>query len=186
MATEFGDVGVPVVVVLGNHDHQSDQQDAVSDVLRQAGLTVLEGDTTVLELNGHRLGIAGVKGFGGGFAGACGSDFGEPEMKAFVRQTRNLSDALGRALDSLDTDVRVALTHFAPVKDTLGAERLEIYPFLGSYLLGEAIDRAGADLAVHGHAHNGAEKGVTPGGIPVRNVALPVLKAAYAVYCLGA
>jgi Icc-related predicted phosphoesterase len=74
---------------------------------------------------------------------------------------------------------------FAPVKDTLGGERLEIYPFLGSYLLGEAIDAAGADLAVHGHAHNGAEKGVTPGGIPVRNVALPVLKSAYAVYCLN-
>ncbi len=80
--------------------------------------------------------------------------------------------------------MRVALTHFAPVKDTLGGERLEIYPFLGSYLLGEAIDAAGADLIVHGHAHNGAEKGVTPGGIPVRNVALPVIKTAYAVYCL--
>ena len=72
------------------------------------------------------------------------------------------------------------------MKDTLGGERLEIYPFLGSYLLGEAIDGAGADLVVHGHAHNGREKGVTPGGIPVRNVAQPVLKAAYAVYCLGA
>ena len=71
------------------------------------------------------------------------------------------------------------------MKDTLGGERLEIYPFLGSYLLGEAIDAAGADLIVHGHAHNGTEKGLTPGGIPVRNVALPVLKRAYAVYCLG-
>jgi Icc-related predicted phosphoesterase len=96
-----------------------------------------------------------------------------------------MADDLHAALDSLDTDARVALTHFAPIKDTLGAERLEIYPFLGSYLLGEAVDAAGADLSVHGHAHNGVEKGVTPGGIPVRNVALPVLKRAYAVYCLG-
>jgi Icc-related predicted phosphoesterase len=102
-----------------------------------------------------------------------------------VRHTRELADNLDRSLRALDTDVRIALTHFAPVKDTLGAERLEIYPFLGSYLLGEAIDGAGADLAVHGHAHNGIEKGVTPGGVPVRNVALPVLKSAYAVYCLA-
>ena len=105
-------------------------------------------------------------------------------MKAFIGHTAALADELHRALSSLHTDARVALTHYAPVKDTLGAERPEIYPFLGSYLLGEAIDAAGADLIVHGHAHNGIEKGVTPGGIPVRNVALPVLKRAYTVYCL--
>src|SRR5690242_4518498 len=75
MATEFGGLGVPVVVVLGNHDHQSDQQDEVAKVLTDSGMTVLEGDGTVLELNGHRLGIAGAKGFGGGFAGACASSF---------------------------------------------------------------------------------------------------------------
>jgi Icc-related predicted phosphoesterase len=177
---------VPQFAVLGNHDFEADRVEALVKLLEGNGVRVLEGDADVVRVDGATLGIAGTKGFGGGFAGACGSDFGEPEMKAFVHHTRDLSDALGRALDSLDTDVRVALTHFAPVKDTLGAERLEIYPFLGSYLLGEAIDRAGADLAIHGHAHNGTEKGITPGGIPVRNVALPVLKTAYAVYCLEA
>jgi Icc-related predicted phosphoesterase len=182
---ELEGAAVPQLAVLGNHDFESDRADALVKVLEGAGVRVLEGDAEVVRVDGERLGVAGTKGFGGGFAGACGSDFGEPEMKAFVRHTRDLSDALRRALESLDTDHRVALTHFAPVKDTLGAERLEIYPFLGSYLLGEAIDAAGADLAVHGHAHNGAEKGVTPGGIQVRNVALPVLKTAYAVYCLG-
>jgi Icc-related predicted phosphoesterase len=183
---ELDAAAVPQFAVLGNHDFESDRVDALVKLLEGNGVRVLEGDTGTVRVDSETLGIAGTKGFGGGFAGACGSDFGEPEMKAFVRHTRDLSDALGRALSSLDTDARIALTHFAPVKDTLGAERLEIYPFLGSYLLGEAIDRAGADLAVHGHAHNGAEKGVTPGGIPVRNVALPVLKSAYAVYCLGA
>ena len=64
------------------------------------------------------------------------------------------------------------------------SERLEIYPFLGSYLLGEAIDRAGADLVLHGHAHAGTEKGVTPGGIHVRNVAQPVIGHAYKIYCV--
>jgi Icc-related predicted phosphoesterase len=183
---ELDAAAVPQFAVLGNHDFESDRVDALVKLLEGNGVRVLEGDADAVRIDGETLGIAGTKGFGGGFAGACGSDFGEPEMKAFVQHTRDLSDALGRALSSLDTDARIALTHFAPVKDTLGAERLEIYPFLGSYLLGEAIDRAGADLAVHGHAHNGAEKGVTPGGIPVRNVALPVLKSAYAVYCLGA
>jgi Icc-related predicted phosphoesterase len=184
MATEFGDLGVPVVVVLGNHDHQSDQQDAVSDVLRDAGITVLEGDTTVLELHGHRLGIAGVKGFGGGFAGACASKFGEREMKNFVGTTEAIADRLGAALRGLDCDALVALTHYAPVPETLVGEPLEIYPFLGSYLLGQAIDSAPTALALHGHAHHGSERGRTPGGVPVRNVAHPVIKQAYNVYQL--
>ena len=76
------------------------------------------------------------------------------------------------------------LSHYSPVKDTLTGEPLEIYPFLGSYLLAEAVDAEGADLIIHGHAHAGTEKGVTPGGIRVRNVALPVLGHAYGVYCL--
>jgi Icc-related predicted phosphoesterase len=177
---------VPRFAVLGNHDFESDRVDSLVKQLDSAGVRVLEGDAAVVDVGGETLGIAGTKGFGGGFAGACGSDFGEPEMKAFVRHTRALADDLHEALASLHTDARVALTHFAPVKDTLGGERLEIYPFLGSYLLGEAVDAAGADLIVHGHAHNGTEKGVTPGGIPVRNVALPVIKTAYAVYCLHA
>ena len=184
MATEFGDLGVPVVVVLGNHDHQSDQQDAVSDVLRQAGITVLEGDTTVLELHGHRLGIAGVKGFGGGFAGACASKFGEREMKNFVGTTEAIAERLGAALRGLECDALVALTHYSPVPETLVGEPLEIYPFLGSYLLGQAIDSAPTALALHGHAHHGSERGRTPGGVPVRNVAHPVIKQAYNVYQL--
>jgi Icc-related predicted phosphoesterase len=128
-----------------------------------------------------------VKGFGGGFTGACASAFGEPEMKAFVQHTRRIADRLEGSLaelDGADVDVRVALLHYSPVPETLVGERLEIYPFLGSYLLAEAIDRAGAHLAVHGHAHAGSEHGGTPGGVPVRNVAQPVLGAAYRVYAL--
>lgn len=184
MATEFGGVGVPVVVVLGNHDHQSDQQDDVARVLTDSGMTVLEGDGTVLELNGHRLGIAGAKGFGGGFAGACASSFGEREMKNFVGTTEAIAEKLGAALRGLECDALVALTHYAPVPETLVGEPLEIYPFLGSYLLGQAIDSAPTALALHGHAHHGAERGRTPGGVPVRNVAHPVIKQAYNVYQL--
>lgn len=182
LADELRGLEIPVVAVLGNHDYELEQPHAIVDVLARAGVRMLMDATTVVEVDGLRLGIAGVKGFGGGFAGACGSDFGEPEMKAFIRHTKETAERLEDTLDELDTDVRVALLHYSPVEDTLRGERLEIYPFLGSYLLAEAIDRAGADLVVHGHAHNGAEKGLTPGGVPVRNVAQPVIRQAYAVY----
>jgi Icc-related predicted phosphoesterase len=126
-----------------------------------------------------------VKGFGVGFPGASASDFGEPEMKAFVGHARAAADRLREALDSLESDYTIALTHYAPVEDTLQGERPEIWPFLGCYFLAEAIDAAGADLAVHGHAHGGAEKGTTPGGVHVRNVAQPVIRAPYRVYCVS-
>jgi Icc-related predicted phosphoesterase len=186
VAREFGGLGVPVVAVLGNHDYHCDQVATVIKVLiDEGGITVLEGDSTVVDTPGGRLGVAGVKGFGGGFAGRCASEFGEPEMKAFVHTTNVVAGKLGTALRELECDVRVALTHYAPVPDTLAGEPPEIYPFLGSYLLGQAIDSAPTALAVHGHAHAGTERGTTPGGVRVRNVAHPVIKQAYSVFHLG-
>lgn len=185
VATEFGDLDMPVVAVLGNHDYQSDQQDRIAKVLRESGMAVLEGSGMVLDLPGGTLGVAGSKGFGGGFPGRCASEFGEPEMKEFVQHSRQLADGLSAALSALDCDVRVALTHYSPVPDTLTGEPPEIYPFLGSYFLAEAVDGAAVTLAIHGHAHAGQECGITPGGVPVRNVALPVLRRAYAVYRLA-
>lgn len=179
---ELRDVKIPMVAVLGNHDLHAGQQDALVERLEEAGVRVLEGDAVTIDVAGTTVGVAGVKGFGGGFAGRCGSDFGEPEMKAFIATTRASADRLHRALSSLHTDVTVALLHYAPVPDTLAGEPLEIYPFLGSYLLAEAIDQVGADLVLHGHAHRGRERGLTPGGIRVRNVAQPVLGAPFRVY----
>lgn len=185
VAGEFSDLGVPVVAVLGNHDHQSDQAEEGRQVLEEAGIRVLEGAGVVLDIGDQTLGVAGVKGFGGGFAGKCGTAFGEPEMKAFIRHTEDVSAELARALAGLDTDFLVALTHYSPVIDTLRGEPPELYPFLGSYLLAEAIDGARTDLAVHGHAHYGTEHGMTPGGVRVRNVARPVIHTAYALYQLA-
>jgi Icc-related predicted phosphoesterase len=184
LADELSDVGVPMVAVLGNHDYHSDQADEVIAVLEGIGITVLEGDSVVVPVNGSTVGVAGTKGFGGGFVGACGSEFGEPEMKAFVAHSRCLAERLEGALAALDADVKVALLHYAPCPDTLHGERLEIYPFLGSHLLGEAVDRGGATLTVHGHAHRGTERGLTAGGHHVRNVAQPVIGHAYRLYCL--
>lgn len=185
LATELEAAAVPVVIVLGNHDYHCNEEKAITDVMQEAGATVLAGESTTIATGSGTLGIAGVKGFGGGFPGACGTEFGEPEMKSFISHTRGHADALKHALDELDSDHRIALLHYAPVEDTLRGERLEIYPFLGSYLLAEAIDEAGADLVIHGHAHAGAEKGMTPGGVAVRNVAQPLIGRAFNIYCLG-
>jgi len=184
VADEFTGLPVPVIAVLGNHDYHDDKPAEVTRVLADAGVTVLEGDTARVEVDGRTLGVAGVKGFGGGFAGKCGSAFGEPEMKAFICHTMGIAEQLESALRGLDTDVKVALTHYAPVPDTLRGEPPEIYPFLGSYLLGEAIDATGTHLAVHGHAHFGVEQGMTPGGVRVRNVAQPIIRSAFTVYCV--
>ncbi|NML51780.1 metallophosphoesterase [Streptomyces sp. R302] len=185
VAEEVRDVGVPVVAVLGNHDYHSDEEGEVTRTLRSAGVSVLEGQSAVFPVAGHRVGVAGVKGFCGGFAGRSAGAFGEPEMRAWVRVAHVGAERLASALEELASrrcDVRIALTHFAPVPDTLAGEPVEIYPFLGSYLLAEAIDSVGADLAVHGHAHLGTEHGTTAGGVRVRNVAQPVIDRAFALY----
>ena len=186
LAEELKVVEVPMVAVLGNHDFHCGEPDEVRQALEEVGVIVLEGAAVTLNIRDRTLGIAGVKGFGGGFPGACGHAFGEPEMKDFMRLTERSAAQLERALEGLTADYRVALTHYAPVKDTLAGERLEIYPFLGAFQLAEAIDRGGANLALHGHAHHGAERGVTPRGVPVRNVAMPLLRRPYGLYCLDA
>lgn len=185
VADAVGATGVPTVAVLGNHDLHAGRTDEVVAVLEGAGVTVLEGERTVLHLPGGRVAVGGVKGFGGGFAGACVSDFGEEETKAFARHIEDVAGRLAAAMTvDGDVDATIALLHYAPVRDTLRGEPTELYPFLGSYLLAEAVDAAGADLVVHGHAHHGSERGTTPGGIRVRNVAQPVIRSAYRVFDL--
>jgi Icc-related predicted phosphoesterase len=186
VATEFGGLAVPVIAVLGNHDYHSDEPDTVTKILEDAGIIVLERTGVVLEVDELRVGVAGAKGFGGGFAGRCASEFGEPEMKAFIRHSRGIAEEFGATLRDLECDILIGMTHYAPVAETLLGEPPEIYPFLGSYLLGQAIDSAPTALAVHGHAHAGSERGTTPGGVHVRNVAHPVIKQAYNVYQLSA
>lgn len=194
----FGGLDLPVIAVLGNHDYDRGEEAAIAAMLTEAGVTVLEGTATVVDAGECQVGIAGVKGFGGGFAGRTVAAHGEREMKAFARHAATTAQTLRGALEQLDVDLRVALTHYAPTRDTLAGEPLEIYPFLGSHLLGAAIDGASAShaagtpgqapvaLALHGHAHYGTEAGVTPAGTAVRNVAAPVIGVPFAVYQLPA
>lgn len=186
-AEEFTPTQVPVVAILGNHDHHSGLQDEIIELIGRAGITVLEGTGTVLDTERGRIGVAGAKGFCLGFTGRCAANFGETQMKAFTQHGIDSAGLLRRGFDELDqaepaADVRVALTHFAPTTTTLRGEPAEIWPFLGNHLLGEVIDEARADFAVHGHAHSGSERGKTERGTPVRNVAQPVIRSAYRIY----
>jgi Icc-related predicted phosphoesterase len=181
LGEELSDLGVPVIVTLGNHDHHTDQHEELAAELRSCGLLVLDGDSARFDIDGCDVAVIGEKGFGGGFAGRCGTEFGERAMKDFIRCTKASAARLESSLaECEDADVRIVLLHYAPVPDTCVGEPLEIYPFLGSYLLAEAIDAHMPDLVLHGHAHHGSPRGVTAGGVPVRNVAQPLIRAAYA------
>ncbi len=175
---------IPVIAVLGNHDYHLNMVEEVIDILEEANVTVLDNSSTTLHINDQSVGIAGAKGFGGGFVGACGSDFGEPEMKEFMKHSKNSAKTFEAQLMALKTTYKIGLLHYSPTTQTLVGEKKEIYPFLGSYYLAEALDHGGADVAFHGHAHKGVEKGKTLGGVPVRNVAQPVIRHAFNIYTL--
>jgi Icc-related predicted phosphoesterase len=146
----FGGLDLPVIAVLGNHDYDRGHEKAFMALLADAGVTALEGTSTVVDTAAGPVGIAGVKGFGGGFAGCTPAEHSEPEMKAFARHAETTAQALWDALERLDADLRVVLTHYAPTRDTLVGEPAELYPFLGSHLLGLAIDGEPVASAISG------------------------------------
>jgi len=164
---------LPVIVVLGNHDYESGCQDDLMKMLTDEGIKVLDG--SAYERDG--VGFAGTKGFVGGFGRGVLTAFGEPEIKTFVRASIDEALRLERAMSQLRTKKRVVVLHYAPIATTIDGEAKEIYPFLGTSRLAEVIDRHGADLVVHGHAHNGKCDGQTPGGVPVHNVAITLLQS---------
>ncbi|MFL6089683.1 MAG: metallophosphoesterase [Aeromicrobium sp.] len=179
--------GIPVFAVLGNHDHHSGLEAEIRELIERSGITVLEGEGRHVDTPAGRIGIAGAKGFCLGFTGRCAANFGETQMKAFTQHGIDSAGLLRRGFDELDADERkpdilIALTHFSPTTTTLRGEPAEIWPFLGNHMLGEVIDDARAHFAVHGHAHGGSERGQTEGGVPVRNVAQPVIRSAFRIY----
>jgi Icc-related predicted phosphoesterase len=123
------------------------------------------------------VGFAGTKGFVGGFGREMLTAFGEPEVKTFVRAGIDEAVKLERAMAQLRTGKRVVVLHYSPIAATVEGEVREIYPFLGSSRLAEVVDRHGADLVLHGHAHNGKPDGATAAGIPVHNVAITLLQS---------
>lgn len=165
---------IPIVAVLGNHDFESGQQDKLIDMMAAEGIKILDGSG--YERDG--VGFAGTKGFLGGFGRGTLTAFGEPEVKAFVQVSIDEALKLERAMSQLRTERRVVVVHYAPIGETVKGEPMEIYPYLGNSRLAEVVDRHGANLIVHGHAHHGSPEGKTTAGIPVYNVALSILQAA--------
>lgn len=166
-------VGVPVVMVLGNHDHDSNSVDDLKRMFHTSGLHLLDRESVVID----GVGFAGAKGFGGGFGSRLVRSFGEAALKTFVSESIDEAEALRTTLKRMETTARVAVLHYAPIEETLHGEPSEIQAFLGTGRLATALDEGQASLAVHGHAHHGAPQGKTPGGVPVWNVSLPVLRA---------
>jgi Icc-related predicted phosphoesterase len=175
LARELSALRIPVVAVLGNHDVESGKEAEVSQVLADAGVVVLDGDAR--EVLG--VGIAGVKGFGGGFGTRALAPWGEAIIKQFVREAVEEALKLEKALARLRTERLIVLLHYAPVQQTVEGEPLEIYPFLGSSRLEEPINRYPVSLVFHGHAHRGRTEGRTTSGVPVYNVSMSLLTRAF-------
>ena len=165
----------PVVVVLGNHDFEGGQPEEVKNILCDAGVIVLDGDA--VEVQG--IGFAGVKGFCGGFGRRLLEPWGEPMIKAFVREALDETLKLESALARLRTPHRIALLHYSPIQATVEGEPPEIFPFLGSSRLEEPINRYEVSAVFHGHAHHGTPEGRTSANVPVYNVSLPLLRRVY-------
>lgn len=170
-----GAVRIPSVAVLGNHDFESGQQDEVKKIVADAGVTVLDGDTTEL----HGIGFAGIKGFAGGFGRRALGPWGERIIKAFVHECLEEALKLESALARLRTNRLIAVLHYAPIQETVEGEPLEIFPFLGCSRLEEPLTRYPVSAVFHGHAHHGQPEGRTRTGAPVFNVSMSLMKETF-------
>jgi Icc-related predicted phosphoesterase len=171
---ELKGVDIPIVTVLGNHDYEAGEVDGCIQVLRDRGVSVLDGEQAVID----GVGFVGTKGFCGGFGRGALAPFGEPEIKQFVQVSLDEAIKLENGLRNLNTAVRVVVLHYSPILETVLGEPEQIHPFLGSSRLLQPIETLGADVVFHGHAHHGTFEATTPSGIPVYNVAYPILKEA--------
>ena len=164
-------VAIPIVAVLGNHDYESGQHVDVCKILTAAGIKVLDGEAYEL----HGTGIAGAKGFSGGFGRATLGAWGEPATKRFVQEAIDEALKFEAALARLRTIRRIAMLHYSPIRATVEGEPLEIFPYLGTSRLEEPLNRHPVNMVFHGHAHHGSLEGRTSTGVPVFNVAMPLL-----------
>jgi uncharacterized protein len=164
---------IPVVGVLGNHDYQSDMEHEVKKILRQLShVSILDQEP----VEHHGIGFAGVKGFVGGFDRYSLGAFGEPAIKQLVKERDQEAYALENQLKALSTEKKVVVMHYAPIYATVADEPSQIAPYLGSTRYAQVIDQYEATVAFHGHANMGPHQGKTLWGVPVYNVAYPLMQ----------
>jgi len=175
LADELSAARIPIVAVLGNHDYESGHSDQVRRILTEAGVRVLDGEPCEI----HGVGIAGAKGFCGGFGRGSLGPWGEVAIKQFVNEAIQEALKLESALAKLRTTQRIALLHYSPIAATVQGEPVEIFPFLGSSRLEDPLLRYPVNAVLHGHAHRGCPEGRTANNIPVYNVAKPLLQRTY-------
>jgi Icc-related predicted phosphoesterase len=172
LVKELALLRLPIIAVLGNHDYEADRQQELIQMLTDAGVTLLDGES----YETHGIGFAGVKGFCGGFGRGVLGSWGEPAVKAFVKEAVDEALKLETALARLRTPHKIGVLHYAPVRATVEGEPLEIFPYLGCGRLEEPLTRYRVDAVFHGHAHNGTLEGHLANGTPVYNVAMPLFK----------
>lgn len=166
---------ITILAVLGNHEYESGKADEVSAILKDGGITLLDGDACEIK----NVGFAGVKGFAGGFGARLLEPWGEPLIKQFVREALDEALKLESALARLRTSSRLALLHYAPIAATVAGEPPEIFPFLGSSRLEDPLNRYSVTAVFHGHAHHGTPEGKTSAGVPVYNVAMKLMEKTF-------
>lgn len=169
LARDMAGCKIPILGVLGNHDYEQNEVTQIKEELaKNTPCSILDGDGVVVS----EVGFCGTKGFGGGFDELMLSSWGEPATKAFVEESVREALRLDSALARLNTKQTVVLMHYAPIVETVRGEPEAIFPFLGCSRFVEPIDHRGVNVVFHGHAHKGAAKGNTKGGVPVFNVTL--------------
>jgi Icc-related predicted phosphoesterase len=176
---------IPIVAVLGNHDWQSDRPTDLTRTLAEAGVVVLDRSHTILPVNGVSVGVAGVKGFVGGF-GEQWANFGEPIFRQAYAETTKDVEGLAAGLRAIEScAVRIGLLHYSPVEATLHGEPERLWLVLGADRLAGPIRDHRPDIVVHGHAHHGSFEGEVD-GVPVYNVAVHVTGREFWVFELDA
>ncbi len=172
---------LPVVAVLGNHDHHGGRSAEVMSALGDGGVHVLERSHVILDVAGIEVGVAGTKGFVGGFEGAEIPDFGEPLLRDMYAETGREVEALAQGLEAIaGCQRRLVLLHYAPTDATVTGEPPGIWAFLGSRRLAGPIGAHRPDAVFHGHAHHGTAHACI-GEVPVWNVARQVTDQDFAL-----
>lgn len=178
LAEDLKSCSIPVLAVLGNHDYEKGRQKIVRQIVQSDNVRILDGESVVI----NNIGIAGIKGFGGGFNGNMLAKFGEEAVKSFVNEAVSEALNLERALSRLDKEneniKKVVLMHYSPITATLKGEPEAVFPFLGCSRLAEPLTRRNVIVAFHGHAHKGSFEGEAPGGVKIYNVAKTILTRA--------